>query len=74
MKRAALKEARQELGLTQIQVAESLGIHVEHIRSLEYGRVNPSLKLMFKICDFYKKTPEELFPDLINCIINTTIV
>ncbi|MBX4145936.1 helix-turn-helix transcriptional regulator [Paenibacillus lautus] len=64
MKRAALKEARQFIGLTQIQAAESLGVHVEHIRSLEYGRVNPSLKLMFKICNLYKNSPEKLFPDL----------
>ncbi|MGG3307480.1 helix-turn-helix transcriptional regulator [Paenibacillus lautus] len=64
MKRAALKEARTALGLTQIKAAESLGVHVEHIRSLEYGRVNPSLKLMFKICNFYKNSPEKLFPDL----------
>lgn len=64
MKRAALKEARQLIGLTQIEAAESLGVHVEHIRSLEYGRVNPSLKLMFKICNLYKNSPEKLFPDL----------
>lgn len=64
MKRAALKGARQALGLTQIEAAESLGVHVEHVRSLEYGRVNPSLKLMFKICQLYKDSPERLFPDL----------
>lgn len=64
MKRAALKKARQTLGLTQIEAAESLGVHVEHVRSLEYGRVNPSLKLMFKICQLYKESPEILFPDL----------
>lgn len=64
MKRAALKQARQTLGLTQIEAAESLGVHVDHVRSLEYGRVNPSLKLMFKMCQFYKKSPEVLFPDL----------
>ncbi|WP_199925707.1 helix-turn-helix transcriptional regulator [Paenibacillus bouchesdurhonensis] len=64
MKRAALKQARQTLGLTQIEAAESLGVHVEHVRSLEYGRVNPSLKLMFKICQLYKESPEILFPDL----------
>lgn len=64
MKRAALKEARLSKGLTQIKAAESLGVHVDHIRSLEYGRVNPSLKLMFRICELYKDSPERLFPDL----------
>ncbi|MDH2332529.1 MULTISPECIES: helix-turn-helix transcriptional regulator [Paenibacillus] len=64
MKRAALKERRLSKGLTQIKAAESLGVHVDHIRSLEYGRVNPSLKLMFRICELYKDSPERLFPDL----------
>ncbi|MFA5880579.1 MAG: helix-turn-helix transcriptional regulator [Eubacteriales bacterium] len=67
MKRENLKKARLSLDLTQGQVAEKIGIHIDHVRSLEYGRVNPSSKLMFKICAFYKATPEALFRDIVNC-------
>jgi putative transcriptional regulator len=74
MKRATLKQARVDLGLSQIQVASLLGVTVDHVRSLEYGRVNPSLKLMFAICELYKKGHEELFPEITSGIINTTIV
>lgn len=74
MRRSALKQARVEKGLSQIRAAEVFGVTVDHIRSLEYGRVNPGLKLMFAMCSFYKKTHEDLFPDITNGILNTTIV
>ncbi len=74
MKREDLKQARINLDLSQGEFATKMGINVEHVRSLEYGRVNPSPKLMFKICNFYASTPEVLFPDVANGIFNTTIV
>lgn len=74
MKREDLKQARLNLYLSQGEFATKMGIHIEHVRSLEYGRVNPSPKLMFKICNFYTSTPEILFPDIVNSILNTTIV
>lgn len=74
MKRETLKKARLDKNLTQNELACELGIHIDHIRSLEYGRVNPSSALLLKICRFFNKKPEELFPDLTNSITNTTIV
>lgn len=60
-KRVALREARKSKGLTQAALAKEVGVTVEHIRSLEYGRVNPSIPLMFKICAVLEKQPDELF-------------
>jgi DNA-binding XRE family transcriptional regulator len=74
MKREDLKQARLTSVLSQGEFATKMGINVEHVRSLEYGRVNPSPKLMFKICNFYRSSPEILFPDIVNGILNTTIV
>jgi len=72
MKRENLKKARLALGFTRGQFAEKMGICGDHVYSLERGRVNPSSKLMFKICGFYKKTPEILFPDIVSSAANTT--
>ncbi|WP_081418937.1 helix-turn-helix transcriptional regulator [Paenibacillus sp. Leaf72] len=64
LKRVELKKARVDEGLTQEALASELSVHVDHIRSLEYGRVNPSVKLMNRICDRLKGEPRVLFPDL----------
>lgn len=60
-KRVALSKARKEKGLTQASLAERVGVTVDHIKSLEYGRVNPSIPLMFRICSELEKQPDELF-------------
>jgi len=64
-KRQSLQNARTEAGLTRTQLAEKLGVSVEHVKSLEYGRVNPSPQLLFKISAELSKSPEELFPDIV---------
>lgn len=66
MKRFGLTQARKKLGYSQIQLALILNISTEHMRSLEYGRSNPSTALMFKICSELKASPEELFKDLLS--------
>ncbi|BFH16038.1 hypothetical protein J6TS7_55950 [Paenibacillus dendritiformis] len=63
-KRIKLTNARIAKGLGRKQLAQILGISYEHIRSLEYGRVNPSIPLMFKICAELEDTPENLFDDI----------
>ena len=60
-KRVALREARKAKGFTQAALAKELGVTIEHVKSLEYGRVNPSTPLMFKICKVLEKQPDELF-------------
>lgn len=66
IKRDNLKEARQAKGWTQAQLAAVVGVSVEQIKSLEYGRVNPSLALMFRICNALEAAPEQLFRDVIS--------
>lgn len=66
MKRLELAVARKKLGYSQVELADALGISTEHMRSLEYGRSNPSTALMFKICAELKSSPEELFKDLLS--------
>ena len=69
-KRPLLQAAREELGLTRAQFAERLGVSQEHVKSLEYGRVNPSTKLLFKISAELSRPPEELFSDIIQYVQN----
>jgi DNA-binding XRE family transcriptional regulator len=65
MKRVNLKKARQSLSLTQVEFAKKVGIHVDSVRSLEYGRVKPSSPVMLKICSLVNEKPEVLFPDMV---------
>lgn len=64
-KRSELMNSRLEKGFTRNQFAEMLGVSAEHIKSLEYGRVNPSTHLLFRISSVLEKSPEELFPDIV---------
>lgn len=64
-KRIELQNSRQAIGLTRDQFAKKLGVSSEHIKSLEYGRVNPSPQLLFKISAALSKPPMELFPDIV---------
>ncbi|MEK3886565.1 helix-turn-helix transcriptional regulator [Bacillus sp. FSL K6-3431] len=64
MKRTALSNARKQKGYSQTAFAEKLDISTEHVRSMEYGRANPSTSLMFKICSELDSTPDILFKDL----------
>jgi transcriptional regulator with XRE-family HTH domain len=64
VKRPKLTEKRKSMGLSQVALSERLGISFEHIRSLEYGRSNPSVQLMMKICSELHADPKVLFPDL----------
>lgn len=62
-KRQALTDARTQKKLTQAQLAELVGVTTEHVRSLEYGRVNPSLPLMFRLCQVLESSPDKLFKE-----------
>lgn len=64
-KRLKLKQAREEKGFTQSGLADAIGVSLDHVKSLEYGRVNPSISLMFKICSVLESSPEILFSDVV---------
>ncbi|HBZ80947.1 MAG TPA: XRE family transcriptional regulator [Brevibacillus sp.] len=63
MKRELLRHLRERIG-NRPEVALKLGISVIHLRKLENGDVNPSIKLMVKISNFFNESPEDLFPDV----------
>jgi DNA-binding XRE family transcriptional regulator len=65
VKREELKKARLGLGLDQNEFAEMIGVSIDTVRSLEYGRVKPSSPVLLKICSTTKLAPEKLFPDMI---------
>jgi len=64
-KRLELTNARIAKGFSRPDLAKQAGVTFEHIKKLEYGRVNPSISLMFKICDILESTPEKLFRDIV---------
>ncbi|MBN2980155.1 helix-turn-helix domain-containing protein [Cohnella algarum] len=64
-KRTELIAARVAKGLSRPELATLVGVSFEHIKSLEYGRVNPSTPLMFKLCKELNSTPEQLFEDIV---------
>lgn len=49
---------------TQTEVATKIGISQKYMSKLELGHRTPSFKIAIKIARYYKKSIEELFPDL----------
>lgn len=56
-----LEKIRKEKGITQNQLANILEVSRQTINSLENGRYNPSIILVFKIARFFDMTIEEIF-------------
>ncbi|NJE76258.1 helix-turn-helix transcriptional regulator [Thermococcus sp. ES12] len=56
-----LRELREELGITQEELARALGVTRQTIIAIEKGKYDPSLKLAFKIARFFNTTIEEIF-------------
>ena len=61
MKNLKLKFARMEKGLSQIELAEKIGVTRQTIGMIEAGDYNPSLKLCTAICRELGKTLNDLF-------------
>jgi putative transcriptional regulator len=60
--RTRIEPYRKEVGLTQEQLAEKVGVARQTIISLEQGRYNPSLRLAVYIARALKrKHVEEVF-------------
>ncbi len=49
-----LKEAREKANLTQAQVAEKSGMHVQYYAGIEQGRVNTSWDKLYRIFQVLK--------------------
>jgi transcriptional regulator with XRE-family HTH domain len=47
---AEIKARRQQLGLTQQQFADTLGMKVQHVPNIEKGVTNLTIKSLLAIC------------------------
>ena len=56
-----IKELRARFNLTQLDLAQKVGVRRETIVFLEKGKYNPSLKLAYDISKVFECTIEELF-------------
>lgn len=59
--RNRIKELRNNLNLTQEQMAEILHVSRQTVISIENGRFNPSLKLAYKIAQLFSCAIEDVF-------------
>lgn len=57
-----IKKAREKLGLTQAQVAEKAGIHVNYFARVERGEENPSVEVLEAISRALKVRSSEILP------------
>jgi putative transcriptional regulator len=55
-----IKELRNEIGLTQQQLADQVHVSVRTIISIEKEQYNPSLMLAYRIAEAFKVSVEEL--------------
>ena len=56
-----MREYRQRIGITQIELAERCGCRRETIGKLEAGKYNPSLKLAMDVAKVLQTSVYELF-------------
>jgi transcriptional regulator with XRE-family HTH domain len=57
-----LKECRKNAGLTQLEVAQQLGLKsMDRISKWEHGRKNPSIENLFRLAKIYEVKAEELY-------------
>ena len=56
-----IKQLRNELKISQKDLAESLNVSRQTINAIETGKFDPSLTLTIKITRFFNKSLEEIF-------------
>ncbi len=56
-----IKEMREELGLTQEQLGEMVGVSRQAINAIETEKFEPSIWLAYDICKVFRSTIEEVF-------------
>lgn len=59
--RTSIRALRQERGISQAELAESVGVSRQTIISIENERYVASLPLAYRIARFFGKTIEEVF-------------
>lgn len=56
-----LKEQRLNLGLTQKEMAEKMGVKYQSYQAYERGISSPSLENLLKIAEIYNSSLDDLF-------------
>jgi putative transcriptional regulator len=56
-----IKQLRNEMKISQKDLAESLNVSRQTINAIETGKFDPSLTLTIKITRFFNKDLEEVF-------------
>jgi putative transcriptional regulator len=59
--RNRVRQLRMDRGLSQGQLAESVGVSRQTINSIEQERYTPSLPLALALARFFDSTVEEMF-------------
>jgi putative transcriptional regulator len=59
--RNRVREQRAQRGLSQAELAASLGVSRQTVISIENGRYLPSLPLAFRIARFFNVTVDKMF-------------
>lgn len=55
-----IAKRRKEIGMKQNELAEIIGVSNNHLSCLENGKENPSVDVLFKICNVLEVTPDYL--------------
>lgn len=64
----SLKEARRQMGLSQVAAAEKMQIDYRHYQNIEGGKINLRLDTMIKLINFYKLNPNNTPEEVSGCI------
>ena len=57
-----IKQYREELGMTQAQLAAALGVAQNHISRWEHGTVNPSTDTLRKMAEIFSCRMDDITP------------
>ena len=63
---AKLKDARKSMGLTQEEVAETLGLAPRYISDIERDKTKGSITTLINLCNMYKVSPTFILRDYLS--------
>tara|TARA_B100001057_G_scaffold86579_1_gene82522 strand:- start:593 stop:796 length:204 start_codon:yes stop_codon:yes gene_type:complete len=57
----SIKQLREQMGLSQADLGDSLNVSRQTINSIENGKFDPSLPLALKLGKFFNTSVEQIF-------------
>ena len=57
----ALNELRSKLNISQGELAKAMGVSRQQVGNIENGRSEMSMESLYRICETFNVTPNELF-------------